>query len=140
MGDTCKWNATVDDFLSTHSPSWLMDYCQILDQVPEGVNENRNSDPEEVPVGLAVSIISHQRQQVDGFRQKLIWFICLCYLESMGNTHTSYNSLLELPHCYQSIANHDSLLIIDLGASICITPPWFNFITYEARAGECLIH
>jgi hypothetical protein len=50
----------------------------------------------------------------------------------MGNTHASYISLLELPRCYQSIKNHDSLLIIDLGASICITPHPLDFITYAA--------
>ncbi len=50
----------------------------------------------------------------------------------MGQTHTSYISLLELPRCYQSITNHDSLLIIDLGASVCIMPHQLDFITYAA--------
>jgi hypothetical protein len=50
----------------------------------------------------------------------------------MGNTHASYISLLELPRCYQSIANHNSLLIIDLGASVCIMPHQLDFITYAA--------
>jgi hypothetical protein len=61
MGDTCKWNATVNTFLSTHNPSWLMDFYQILDQVTEGVNANQNSNPEDVPVGLPVGIVSDQR-------------------------------------------------------------------------------
>jgi hypothetical protein len=50
MGDTCKWNTTVDAFLSTHNLSWLMDFYQIFDQVTEEVNANQNSNPEDVPI------------------------------------------------------------------------------------------
>jgi hypothetical protein len=50
----------------------------------------------------------------------------------MGQTHTSYISLLELPRCYQSITIHNSLMIIDLGASVCITPHQSDFIMYAA--------
>ncbi len=35
MGETCKWNATVDAFLLTHNPSCLMHFYQIFDQVTE---------------------------------------------------------------------------------------------------------
>jgi hypothetical protein len=31
MGEPCKWNATLDAFLSTHNPSWLMGFYQIFD-------------------------------------------------------------------------------------------------------------
>jgi hypothetical protein len=62
MGDTCKGNATIDTFLSTHNPSWLMDFYQIFIQVSKGVNATRNSNPEKVPVGLPVGIISDQRK------------------------------------------------------------------------------
>jgi hypothetical protein len=62
MGDTCEWNATISALLSTHNPRWLVDFYQIFDQVPEGVNANRNKDPEEVPVGLPVSIVLRQRK------------------------------------------------------------------------------
>jgi hypothetical protein len=99
-----------------------MDFYQIFDQFPEGVNANWNSVSEEVPVGLPVSIVLHQRKRVAGFRQESIWPRFLHYLESMGNTHASYISLLKLLHCYQGIANHNSLLIIDLEASVCIMP------------------
>jgi hypothetical protein len=119
MGDTCKWNATVDAFLLTHDPSWLMDFYQIFDQVTEGVNANQNSNPEDVPVGLPVRVVLDQRKRVVVFWQESIWSQFLHYIASMGNTHASYISLLELPRCYQSIANHNSLLIIDLRASIC---------------------
>jgi hypothetical protein len=77
----------------------------------------------------------------------------LHYLASMGNTHASYISLLELLRCYQSIVNHDSLPIIDLGAFVCITLHRLDFITYAASnmmikdlslsntvAGEGLMH
>jgi hypothetical protein len=50
----------------------------------------------------------------------------------MGNTHASNISLLELPQCYQSIVNHNLLLIIYLEASVCITPHQLDFITYKA--------
>jgi hypothetical protein len=122
MGETCKWNATVDAFLSTHDPSQLMEFYQIFDQVTEKVNANQNSNPEDVPVVLPVGVISDQCKQVVRFWQESIWSQFLHYLASMGQTHTSYISLLELPCCYQSIMNHDSLLIIDLGASVCIMP------------------
>jgi hypothetical protein len=59
---------------------------------------------------------------------------------------------LHLPSCYQGIINNDLLLIIDSGASICITPHCSNFITYQQSkmkikdlsssnnvAGECLL-
>jgi hypothetical protein len=49
MGETCKYNATVDAFLSTHNPSRLMDFYQIFDQVIERVNANRNSNPVPTP-------------------------------------------------------------------------------------------
>jgi hypothetical protein len=121
-GDTCEWNAPANAFLLTHNPSWLMNFYQIFDHVTEGVNTNRNSNPEDVPVGSPVGVVSDQRKQVVRFWQESIWSQFLHYLASMEKTHTSYISLLELPHCYQSIANQDSLLIVDLGASVCITP------------------
>jgi hypothetical protein len=120
MGDTCKWNATVNAFLSTHDPSQLMDFYQIFDQVTEEVNANRNSNPEDVPVGLPVGVISDQHKLMVGFWQEPIWSQFLRYLASIGNTHASYISVLELLCCYQSIENHNSLLIIDLGASVSI--------------------
>jgi hypothetical protein len=67
MGETCKWNATVNAFLSTHDPSRLMDFYQIFDQVTVRVNANRNSNPEDVPVVLPVGVISDQRKRVVGF-------------------------------------------------------------------------
>jgi hypothetical protein len=73
MGDTCKWNATVDAFLSTHNPSWLMDFNQIFDQVREEVNANRNSNPEDVPVGLLVGVVLDQRKRMVGFWQESTW-------------------------------------------------------------------
>jgi hypothetical protein len=99
-----------------------MDFYQIFDQVTEIVNANQNSNPEDVPVVLPVGAVSNQRTWVVKFWKESIWSQFFCYLASMGKTHASYIFLLELPHCYQSIANHDSLLIIDLGASVCITP------------------
>jgi hypothetical protein len=122
MGETCKWNGTINAFLSTHNPSQLMDFYQIFDQVTERLNANQNSNPEDVPVVLPVGVISDQHKRVVGFWQESIWSQFLCYLASMGQTHTSYISLLELPRCYQSITNHNSLLIIDLGTSVCIMP------------------
>jgi hypothetical protein len=99
-----------------------MDLYQIFDQVSEGVNAKWNSHPGEVPVGLPVGIIFCPRKRAVGFRQESTWSRFLGYLKSMGNTHTSYISLLKLLHCYQSIVNHDSLLIIDLGVLVCIMP------------------
>ncbi len=117
MGDTCKWNATIDAFLLTRDPSQQMDFYHIFDQIPDGVNANVKSNPEEVPVGSPVGIVSDQRKQAVRFRQESIWSRFLRYFASIGNTHASYISLLELLHCYQCIANHDSLLIIYSGAS-----------------------
>jgi hypothetical protein len=96
MGETCKWNVTVDAFLSTHDPSWLIDFYQIFDRVTEKINANRNSDPKDVPVVLPVEVILDQRKWVVGFWQESIWSQFLHYLASMGQTHTSYNSHLEL--------------------------------------------
>jgi hypothetical protein len=125
IGYTCKWNATVNSFVSTHDPSRLMDFYQIFDQVLGGVNVNQNSDPEEVPVGSPISIILDQHKWAVKFRQESIWSRFLRYLlASMGNTHAANIFLLELLHCYQSIANHNSLLSTDLGASVCIMPHW----------------
>jgi hypothetical protein len=71
-----------------------MNFYQIFDQVPEGVNANWNSNPEEVPVGLPVGVVLDQRKWVVGFRQESIWSRFLRYLTSMGNTQASYISLL----------------------------------------------
>jgi hypothetical protein len=62
MGDTCEWNATTNAFLSIHNPCWPVDFYQIFDQIPEGVNAIRNRDPDEVPVGLPVGIVLRQRK------------------------------------------------------------------------------
>jgi hypothetical protein len=85
-----------------------------------------------VPVVLPARVILDQRKRVVGFWQESIWSQFLRYLASMGQTHTSYISLLELLHCYKSITNHDSLLITALGAFICITPHRSDFITFAA--------
>jgi hypothetical protein len=107
MGDTCEWNATINAFLLTHDPSWLMDFYQIFDQVTEGVNANWNSDPDYVPVGSPVGVVLDQHKWMVGFWQESIWSQFLRYLASIRNIHTSYISLLELLHCYQSIVNHN---------------------------------
>ncbi len=99
-----------------------MDFYQIFDQVTERFIANRNSNPEDVPVVLPVGVISDQRKRVVGFWQESIWSQFLRFLASKGQTHTFYISLLELPRCCQSITNHNSLLIIDSGVSVCITP------------------
>jgi hypothetical protein len=57
MGETCKRNAAIDAFLSTHDPSQLMDFYQIFGQVTERVNAIWNSNPEDVPVVLPVGVV-----------------------------------------------------------------------------------
>ncbi len=116
MGDTCKWNATVDAFLPTHNPSRLMDFYQIFYQVTEGVNANQNSNPEDVPVGLPIGIVLDQRKRMVGFKQESIWSQFLCYLPSMGNTHTSFISLLSSRVVIKAsqITSHCWLLIWEL--------------------------
>ncbi len=78
---------------------------------------------------------------------------CLRALGINNQANQCYISAVHLPSCYQGIINNDLLLIIDSGASICITPHHSNFITYQQSkmkikdlsslnnvAGEGLLH
>jgi hypothetical protein len=98
MSDTCEWNVTVDNFLSTHDPSCIVNFYQMFDKVPEGVNDNWHSNPEgAVPVGSPVGVGSCQGKQVVGFRQESIWSTILHYLRTMESITGCYISFLDLP-------------------------------------------
>ncbi len=84
-----------------------------------------------MPVGSPVGVGSCRGKQVVGFRQESIWSTFLHYLRTMESTTGCYISFLDLPQCFQSIVNNNSLLIIDSGASICITPHRMDFVTYK---------
>ncbi len=59
------------------------------------------------------------------------WLTCLRALGINNQVNHCYISTVHLPSCYQGIVNHDSLLITNSGASVCITPNCLDFITYH---------
>ncbi len=123
---------TIDNFLSTHDPSCFVNFYQIFDKVPEGVNDNCHSNPEgAVPVESPVGVGSCRGKRVVGFRQESIWSTFLQYLRTMESTTGCYISFLDLLRCFRSIVNNNSLLIIDSGASVCITPHQSIFVTHK---------
>jgi hypothetical protein len=63
--------------------------------------------------------------------QSLLWSKFLCILVPVHETHASYILTIKFLSCYQNTMDHESLLIIDSGASVCITPHRLDFITYN---------
>jgi hypothetical protein len=63
--------------------------------------------------------------------QSLLWSKFLRILGPVSATHASYILTIEFPSCYQNTMDHESLLIIDSGTSVCITPHRSDFISYK---------
>ena len=120
--DNHEWNAVVNTFLSDHDPSRVMDFYQIFDRISEGVHKNWDGVSggglmrSSIDAGLSLS------KGMVGFQQKSLWSEILCYLGATTSTNSCHISFLDIPRCFQSIVNNNSLLIIDSGASVCITP------------------
>ncbi len=79
----------------------------------------------DLPVGVATP------QAGSPVWQSLLWSKFLCILGPVHETHASYILTIEFPSCYRNTIDHESLLIIDSGASVCITPHRLDFITYK---------
>ena len=115
-GDS-KWNADVSAFLSNHNPSCVMDFYHIFDRIPEGVNNNWHGITGEARImrsSIAAGPCLSKKQS--------LWSKICCYLGTTTSTNSCHISFFDLPQCFQSIVNNNSLLIIDSGASVCITP------------------
>ncbi len=80
-----------------------------------------------VGVGLSVGVTTPQTDLP--VWQLLLWSKFLRILGPVHETHGFYISTIEFLSCYQNIMDHESLLIIDSGASVCITPHRSDFIT-----------
>jgi hypothetical protein len=116
------WNAIVSTFLLDHDPSRVMDFYQIFDGIPEGVNKKwcGISDGASLMQTSFAADLSLRNSTV-GFKQKSLWSEILCYLGATTSTNGCHISFLDIRRCFQSIVNNKSLLIIDSGASVCIT-------------------
>jgi hypothetical protein len=74
----------------------------------------------------------HGRQAWRTWVAPSLWYKVLHTLLGITNdTYASYISTFEFLCCYQNILNHELLLIIDSGTSMCITPRKLDFFTYK---------
>jgi hypothetical protein len=117
---------TVEAFLLDHDPSQMMDFYQIFVNDASIVGFDNLSMDVGVSMLLGLMLGSLLVLLLDlgnGNRSvHSLWSKCLHTLGTMSKPHASYISTFELPRRYQNIMNHDSLLILDSCASVCITP------------------
>jgi hypothetical protein len=59
------------------------------------------------------------------------WASCLCTFGNTNHEHLCYISSIHFSQCYQNTLTNISPLIIDSGASVCITPHHSDFINYK---------
>ena len=57
-------------------------------------------------------------------------FMLFRVLTKLSNLNFVYLLTIELPKCYNNVMNQESLLIVDSGASVCISPHRSDFLTY----------
>jgi hypothetical protein len=110
----------------------VKDFYQIFDGVPEGVNEKWcgvSDGASRMQTSFAAD--PSLRNSMVGFNQKSLWSKIIFYLGATTSTKGCHISFLDIPRCFQSIVNNKSLLIIDSGASVCITPHRSDFISYQ---------
>jgi hypothetical protein len=126
--------ANVNAFLSDHNPSRLMDFYHIfesdsylnkpLSPSSDGESEYDGGGAKNLSIYLGIGEVPMQS----------LWSKFLHYLgttrATLSTLNFSYLSTIELPKCYNSVMKQDSLLIIDSGVSVCISPHWSDFITY----------
>ncbi len=62
---------------------------------------------------------------------KITWSKILYYLRTTTITTGCHIFFLDILRCFQSIVNSNSFLIIDSGASVCITPHRSDFVSYQ---------
>jgi hypothetical protein len=111
--DNHEWNAVVNTFLSDHNPSRVMDFYQIFDRISEGVHKGWDGVSggglmrSSIDAGLSLS------KGMVGFQQKSLWSENFCYLGATTSTNSCHISFLDIPRCFQSIVNNNSLLIIN---------------------------
>ena len=51
--------------------------------------------------------------------------------EEFYSHHQSYFTVLDTPTCYNTTAECDTIIIVDSGASVCVTPHHSDFVTYQ---------
>jgi hypothetical protein len=133
IGDNHEWGVLVSTFLLDHDPSRIMDFYQIFDGPPEGVGSKWDGASEGgrlVPRTRNRTPSNRQANHsvTSGFQRNSTWSEILC---SFGATPCYNISFLATPGCFNSMFNNSHLLIIDSGASVCITPHRSDFISYQ---------
>ena len=135
--DNHDWNALVSTFLLDQDPSRVMDFYQIFDPIPEGVNDKWNGVSEGARlVRSSIDADPSLSKRMAGFQQKSLWSEILCYLGATPSTNSCHITFLDIPRCFIGIATNNPLLIIDSGASMCITPHRSDFISYQKKQHE----
>ncbi len=98
-----------------------------------GGNGDRNGSGKEGSNGGGITDLSIYLG-IGDVPTRSVWSRFLRYLgttrETLSTLSFSYLLTIELPQCYNNLMNKDFLLIIDSGASVCISPHWLDFITY----------
>ncbi len=134
------WNNLVHSFLSGHDPSRLMDFYNIFaapseraalgwNDAPEGA-QRVAADWNSAPEGACVQLHLPSTLHTSHFNPPSFWSKFLNYIRN-GSCPASCNiSMIASPSCFTGIASDGSLLIIDSGASVCISPFRSDFHTY----------
>ncbi len=130
-----RCEAIVDEFLSDHDSSQIMGFYGLF------VYDNAGDHTEGLNIGLLPQVGSQVAMDLPvgvttpqaglPVWQSLLWSKFLRILGPVHATHASYILTIEFPSCYQNTMDHESLLIIDPGASVCITPHRSDFIMYK---------
>jgi hypothetical protein len=134
--DNHDWNALVSTFLLDQDPSRVMDFYQIFDQIPQGVNKWNGVSEGARLVRSSIDADPSLSKRMAGFQQKSLWSEILCYLGATPSTNSCHISFLDIPRCFIGIATNNPLLIIDSGALVCITPHRSDFISYQKKQHE----
>ncbi len=104
----------------------MRDFYHIFDRIPEGVNNNWHGITGEARIMRSSIAAGPCLSKQKSLRSKI-----RCYLGTTTNTNSCHISFLDLPQCFQSIVNNNSLLIIDSGVSVCITPHQSDFVSHQ---------
>jgi hypothetical protein len=128
------WNDLIHTFFLSHDPSQIMDFYNIFDHPLEGDAADWNGAPEgECVRNHTYSNWKANHGATSQFQPPSLWFTFLSYLRNGSCPFSCNISIIAPSECFTSIASDSSLLIIDSGASVCISPHRSDFLTYEKQ-------
>ena len=136
-GNNRDWDDLVHTFFLSHDPSRVMDFYNVFESPPEGVGVDWNGAPEGARVRTCTSSNwKANHGATSQFQPPSRWSTFLSYLRASSCSLSCNISIIAPSGCFTSIASDSSLLIIDSGASVCISPHRSDFLTYQKKQHE----